>query len=418
MKKIILFLALIALSAFSIAQDRTIAIRSGFTMPSAPMTFNAADSIAGKGGSYIVTSDSIVILMVNPQKYLQNQVFTTTLEAHSGAPAVTITLRGRVTSTDSWHPIGTPVVWATSANNPAVITSTTPINYNWLRVSYVADATAQSSKILTADIKTSNAYDIPVTSGTLTISRPTTGTVTLTNKDNDANAAFTIAAGGTGALTLGDANSTTAIASSDWAIGATGIMTGIGAITSNGLITGSAGATVTGAAVNLNASSNFATNINTGTTNAALSLGGGSGTVAVNSTTWDIATTGVHVGLLQTVVANTDASETLTAAQSGALVVCSNAAGPTTVTLPDPSAATVGVIFYLLQTADQNLIVTPTTADDNSIVCDGVATSDNVTISTAGHKIGAGMIVIGISATQWYVGGLNPESVLTPEASD
>jgi len=91
---------------------------------------------------------------------------------------------------------------------------------------------------------------------------------------------------------------------------------------------------------------------------------------------------------------------------------------PTTITIPDTSSATIGVVYYLLQTADQNLIVTPTTADDNSIVCNGVATSDNVTISEAGHKIGAGMIVIGISATQWYVGGLNPESILTPEAAD
>jgi len=51
-----------------------------------------------------------------------------------------------------------------------------------------------------------------------------------------------------------------------------------------------------------------------------------------------------------------------------------------------------------------------------------VATSDNVTISTASHKIGAGMIVMGISTGEatykWYVGGLNPESVLTPEAAD
>ena len=64
------------------------------------------------------------------------------------------------------------------------------------------------------------------------------------------------------------------------------------------------------------------------------------------------------------------------------------------------------------------MIVTCTTADNNAFVCNGVATSDNVTISTSSHKIGAGMIVIGISATQWYVGGLNPESLLTPEAAD
>jgi hypothetical protein len=76
------------------------------------------------------------------------------------------------------------------------------------------------------------------------------------------------------------------------------------------------------------------------------------------------------------------------------------------------------VIYHIVQTANQNLVLTCATANSNGIVCDGVATSDNVTISTASHLIGAGMIVIGISATQWYVGGLNPESLLTPEPAD
>lgn len=457
---------LVALTAAGISQDKTGRIPTGFTGLSKAFAFTAADSIAGHGGRYIVESDSIVLLITNPQKFAQNQTFTTTLEKASGTPAVTITLRGRVTSTDSWHPIGTPISWTTSANNGS-ITSTAPVNYNWLMVSYVTDATDQCVKILTADLKTSNAFEVPTSAGTITFSRPTAGVVTLTSKDNNADAALTIGAGGTGALTLGDAGSTTAITSSDWAIGATGIQTGMGAITSNGLITGTAGATLSGAAINLNASSNFATNINTGTTDAALSLGGGSGTVAVNSSVWDVTTAGVVTGFktvtttadadnviinpytdlhaidvqinsaskfsvdstgnvvaaglfsgglqLVNVVTNTDESETLTAAQSGYLVTTDGAA---TVTIPDPSAATVGVIYYLMQTADASLTVTATTANSNSIICDGVATTDSVAITTAGHQIGAGMVVIGISATKWYVGGLNPESVLTPEAAD
>ena len=78
----------------------------------------------------------------------------------------------------------------------------------------------------------------------------------------------------------------------------------------------------------------------------------------------------------------------------------------------------MGVYYRILQTADQDLVVTCTTANSNGIVCDGVATTDNVTINTGSHKIGAGMYILGISATKWYVGGLNPESVLTPEAAD
>ncbi|TAL64911.1 MAG: hypothetical protein EPN88_10340, partial [Bacteroidetes bacterium] len=49
--------------------------------------------------------------------------------------------------------------------------------------------------------------------------------------------------------------------------------TGAGTITSAGLFTGSLGATVTGAAVNLNSSSNFATNINTGTSAGNVTIG-------------------------------------------------------------------------------------------------------------------------------------------------
>ncbi|HUX54269.1 MAG TPA: hypothetical protein VMV56_07640 [Williamwhitmania sp.] len=83
-----------------------------------------------------------------------------------------------------------------------------------------------------------NAIDIgEAVDGTILFSRDDAGTVTLTSADNDANAALTIVAGGTGALTLGDNGSTTAITSSDWGISDTGVMTGIGNITMNGTFT-------------------------------------------------------------------------------------------------------------------------------------------------------------------------------------
>jgi hypothetical protein len=220
---------------------------------------------------------------------------------------------------------------------------------------------------------------------------------------------------GTTAMTIGNNAQTVAVNSSDWDISATGAITGAGAITADGLITGTAGTTITGAAINLNATSNFATNIGTGTTNAAVSIGGGSNTVAVNSSSWDITTTGVFSGMLRSVVTNTDESETLDATQANCIVTTDGAA---TITIPNPSAATVGVIYYVCQTADANLIITCTTANSNAIICDGVATTDAVTISTASHLIGAGVIIMGISATKWWIGGLNPEALLTPEAAD
>ena len=96
--------------------------------------------------------------------------------------------------------------------------------------------------------------------------------------DNDTGPAYVDAIlftnGNTPAITIGDNNPTVAINSSDWDISTTGAMTGIGAITMDGLLTGTAGATIDGAAINLNASSNFAVNIGTGTTTSTVTVGG------------------------------------------------------------------------------------------------------------------------------------------------
>ena len=54
----------------------------------------------------------------------------------------------------------------------------------------------------------------------------------------------------------------------------------------------SLGLTVSGAAVSLNNNSNFATNINTGTSTGAVSIGGNLNTVAINSSNWDVSSTG------------------------------------------------------------------------------------------------------------------------------
>jgi len=268
-------------------------IRAGYTSLSKPMAFTAADSTLGNGGFHIFTSDSVVISITNIQKYLQHQTITTTLtDVHGGSPSVVITLRGRTTSTDNWHPIGTAVTWTSTGNNPATITSTVPQNYNYLKVSYVASGATQHLKIATFDIRTANVYDI----------------------------------GKVSAMVLGDGTGTIAVNSSDWDISATGVQTGMGAITSNGLITTTAGVAVTGAISNINVSSNFATNINTGTSNALVSIGGGSNTLALNSTAWGITSAGVYSGLsytgAPTVIWAAGGSTVL--ATSGTDVACAN----------------------------------------------------------------------------------------------
>ena len=143
--------------------------------------------------------------------------------------------------------------------------------------------------------------------GTITFGRDDAGTVTLTSVDNDANAALTVSAGGTGALTLGDAGSTTAITSSDWAIGATGIATGLGNITTDGDIT-----MAEGKAIKTTSDSagvwylKFYNDDATAWVNAirltndnvpAMVVGNDSATLALSSSDWDISATGVMTGI-------------------------------------------------------------------------------------------------------------------------
>lgn len=118
------------------------------------------------------------------------------------------------------------------------------------------------------------------------------------------------------------------------------------------------------------------------------------------------------------VVSNTSGADTVTAAETGSIFVATKSDGATTFTLPAPSASTVGVVYRFVQTADQNLVVIGATADNNAIVADGVATTDQVSCATSSHKIGSGVLVIGISATKWAAFAMNSECPLTVEAAD
>jgi hypothetical protein len=95
-----------------------------------------------------------------------------------------------------------------------------------------------------------------------------------------------------GIAAIGDGGDTVTINSSDWDISAVGNMTNIGSINMDGLLTGTAGATISGAVINFNASSNFATNIGTGTSTGTVSIGGGSNDVTVNGKVVGLTSTG------------------------------------------------------------------------------------------------------------------------------
>jgi len=149
-----------------------------------------------------------------------------------------------------------------------------------------------------------------------------------------------------GIFTINTGTNDFVVDSNDWNVTASGALDAA-TITSNGLLTGSAGATISGGAVSLNNNSNNAVNIGTGTSTGAVSIGGGSNTVGVDSTTWDISTAGVAsglTGLTSTGVVDFSGASRL-AMQSGAA---------------NPGTCTEGDLFY--NTTD-NLTYTCTAAN-------------------------------------------------------
>jgi len=118
---------------------------------------------------------------------------------------------------------------------------------------YLADGKAIKGSATTAETLKIQAYDVDNTTYR--------DVLTLTN-------------GNTITAVLGTGLETISINSADWDISTTGDMTGIGAVTMDGLLTGTLGATVTGATVSLNESSNFAVNVGTGTSTGTITIGG------------------------------------------------------------------------------------------------------------------------------------------------
>jgi hypothetical protein len=298
MKKILIIIMLATLSVAGMASANTIlryvSIPKGFTMLSRPMVFSTADSLVTGKGFHIVASDSLVIYVTNPQQYLQYQTVTTTLaNANAGAsPTITITVSGRTTSTGTWYQIGTQTSWTSISNNPVNITGTTALNYNYLKIRYVMNATSGGVvKILTCDVKTANVFPY----GAIAISGLITGTAGATIT----GAAVSLNAGSNYAVNIGTGNSTGTVT-----VGGTGIQSiaiGNGAAAKT-VALGSSNSTSTTTilsgsnGVNINASNNQPTNINTGSSTGLVTIGGGSGTAAINTSAWGITSAGAMSG--------------------------------------------------------------------------------------------------------------------------
>jgi trimeric autotransporter adhesin len=349
MKKLIVILMLAALSVIGMASANTVlryaTISPGFTTLSKPQVFTAADSLITGKGFHILTSDSLVIYITNIQKYLQYQTITTTLAVNSGAsPSVLITLSGRTTSGGVWHTIGTPITWTTTGNNPATIAGTTATNYNYLKVSYVASGATQCTRVVTFTVKTANVNPYGAALITGTAGATITGApINLNASSNYAvnvgtgTTTSTVTIGGTGAQTIAVGN------------GAAAKTVALGSSTTTSTTTILSGSN----AVNVNVSNNQPTNINTGTSTGLVTIGGGSGTAAINTSVWGITAAGVVTGLTgittsgNSVTGNlirkhtpvaVNATATVSAATMLAGVITSTSAQATAITTPTATA--------------------------------------------------------------------------------
>ena len=171
--------------------------------------------------------------------------------------------------------------------------------------------------------------------------------------------------------------------------GATGLVTIQNALTVSGLITGSAGATISGAATSINASSNFATNINTGTSTGLVSIGNSLSTTAIAGATGITGTTTINTaGNASTTIGNASTTGTTTIATNGTtgrLVV----SGLPTVTTSD-DVAVVNASNQVSRITQANLVsggtiggrVATATSAMSTLITDANVTANDIIMVT------------------------------------
>jgi hypothetical protein len=393
MKKLLIFFMLVALSVVSMAQNKTGSIREGLTMLSKPFVFTAADSIAGRGGYFVKTSETYYVVITNPQKYLQTQSITTTLATESGSPSVTITLYGKVNSGDSYTSIGTPVTWTSTSNNPATISNTTAANYNYLKVAYVCSGATQCVSITSLEVKTANVF--PYGSTLITGTAGATITGAAINLNAGSNYAVNIGTSTTtGTVTVGGTG-TQSIAVGNGAGAKTVALGSSNSTSTTTILSGSNG-------VNINASNNQPTNVNTGSSTGLVTIGGGSGTAAINTSVWGVTAAGVASGLTgitssgKAFLGNVirvhspvamNSTGNISAANMLAGVITSTSAAATTLTTPTATAIAAQIPGCAQGTAFDLIIDNSAGASTVTLALDASITVVNPAIITGGATL-------------------------------
>jgi hypothetical protein len=281
MKKLLIILMLATISVAGIATStKTATIREGYTMLSQPLPLTAADSVRGLGGHHIVTGDSLVIVISNPQKYLQYYTMTSTLAVNSGSGTITINFWGKTTSGDTWKMIVADGSYTTGAT-PVTMTGATAANYNYLRISYVQSGGTECARLTAFEIKTANAFPYGAVRVTGTAGMTVTGGIV--NLNASSNNAVNIGTGTTtSTITLGGANTQT-IAIGNGAAAKTVALGSSNTTSTTTILAGSGGVNIGGTTVNVTGPLNQAIAGGTVVTSAGLLGGGGTATNALQT---------------------------------------------------------------------------------------------------------------------------------------
>lgn len=135
MKKILLFIMIIALGIGLQAQDKTAKFKRTFTYTS--LSFDAADTINA--------SETYDIQIETNKAYPLTQSMRIKLDSISGTPTCSVALYGKEFSADTWTIIGSAVSWTgTTADTTIHILNTTANRYRYYRTLVTANATEQT----------------------------------------------------------------------------------------------------------------------------------------------------------------------------------------------------------------------------------------------------------------------------------
>jgi hypothetical protein len=203
---------------------------------------------------------------------------------------------------------------------------------------------------LNGDTTVTSGKNLSVAGGTFTSAG---GAISLNNNSNFATGINT--GSSTGQITLGGGSAPLVIDSTAFDVTSAGAVSGVTTLNASGLITsvglnagagliqGTAGLTISGAGASINNNSNFATDINTGSSTGTVTIGGGSAPLVIDSTAFDVSSAGALSGITTISTSSTINGQTIssTANFTGTVVV----AGANALTLGTTGTATGAALF-------------------------------------------------------------------------